>query len=89
MTNNSPRVLQGLLNIIGHVVPTAIMVIDTIMDIIHSSHIRVHCLILVVNHILVSPIQVVEIKATYRFSTIGLLITETVIIIVPQFMVVI
>ncbi|KAJ8442374.1 hypothetical protein Cgig2_018630 [Carnegiea gigantea] len=43
-------------------------------------------LILVVNCILVNPIQVPKIMAIFRFSTTGLLITETIIIIVPQFM---
>ncbi|KAJ8442373.1 hypothetical protein Cgig2_018629 [Carnegiea gigantea] len=46
---------------------------------------RLTCLILVVNRILVNPIQAPKITTIFRFSTTGLLITETIIIIVPQF----
>ena len=91
-----PPSLQGLLTLIGHMVPTVMMVVHTIMDIrLHQSHIGVHCLThlnrlaLLVNHILVNPIRVAKIKIIFRFSTNRLLIMETIIIIVSQFMVVI
>ena len=82
--------------VIGHVVLTVMMVVHTIMDTrLRQSHIGVHHLThlsrltLLVHYILVNSIQVAKIKAIFKFSTMGLLIMENIIIITPQCMVMI
>ena len=84
--------LQRLLTVISHVVPTVMMVVHITMDIIKQMQIGVHRLtnltplILVVNHIFLNPTQAAKLMTIFKSSITGLLITATITIIVPQFM---
>ena len=92
MNNKCLPLLQHLLTIIGYVVLAVMMVVHITMDIIKQMQIGVHCLtnliplILVVNHIFLNPTQAAKLMTIFKSSITGLLITATITIIVPQFM---
>ncbi|KAJ8436088.1 LOW QUALITY PROTEIN: hypothetical protein Cgig2_011910 [Carnegiea gigantea] len=93
MNNKCLPLLQRLLTVINHVILTVMMVVHITMDIIKQKQIGVHhltnltTLSLVMNHILLNPIQAPKIMTIFRFSTTRLLLMSTIIITAPQFMV--